>query len=130
MRRPKVENKYNLKPSDVKRMVIGDKSKICEPLFWRNKIINAWCMSGSIGTNADRRFCTDNEYWIGVYDKPYYNRQIHLKVSCWGGMGSYNFNEFYNMKEIENEKDLETQEKILEVLNMLLDNEIFILTER
>lgn len=42
-------------------------------------------------------------------------------VNCWGGMGKYEFCDFYNYKEIENERDLQTQEKLLEVLNMLID---------
>lgn len=48
--------------------------------------------------------------------------QIHC--NCWGGMGRYTFDEFFNMKEIENERDLETQEKLLEVINKLIDEGI------
>lgn len=129
MRNPKVENKYNLKSADVGRMIVVDRSKLCEPIFWRNTVINAWCISGSVGTDADRQFGTDNEYWIGIYDKPYYRKDVRLSVTCWGGMGKYEFQEFFNMEEIENERDLETQEKVLEVLNMLLDNGILKLPE-
>lgn len=39
-------------------------------------------------------------------------------------MGKYEFYDFYNYKEIENERDLQTQEKLLEVLNMLIDEGI------
>lgn len=52
MRKPKVENKYNLKPSDINKLIVNDRSKIKEPLFWRNDVINAWCISKSIGTDA------------------------------------------------------------------------------
>lgn len=41
MRKPKVENKYNLKPSDINKLIVKDRSKIKEPLFWRNNVINA-----------------------------------------------------------------------------------------
>lgn len=129
MRQPKVENKYNLKFSDVKRMEVADRSKVCSPLFWRNNVINAWCISGSAGSDADRRFGSDNEFWIGIYDKPYYKRYIHAHVNCWGGMGKYEFDEFFNPKDIEHDIDLEIQEKVLETLNMLIDNGIVKLTE-
>lgn len=66
----------------------------------------------------------DNEIWIGIYDEPYYRRRVHIHVNCWGGMGKYEFCDFYNYKEIENERDLQTQEKLLEVLNMLIDEGI------
>lgn len=124
MRQPKVENKYNLKPSDIPNLIILDRSRICKPLFWRNNVINAWCISGSVGTDADRRYAADNEYWIGIYDKPYYRKMIHYHCYCWGGMGSYKFKEFFNMKEIENERDLQTQEKLLEIINKLIDEGI------
>lgn len=124
MRDPKVPNKYGLTWKTIKKLEVGDESKICESLFWRNNVVNAWCISRSIGTNVDRRFCTDNEIWIGIYDKPYYRRRVHVHVNCWGGMGKYEFCDFYNYKEIENERDLQTQEKLLEVLNMLIDEGI------
>ena len=54
MREPKIKNKYHLKPADISRLVVNDRSKIKEPLFWRNDVINAWCISKSIGTDADR----------------------------------------------------------------------------
>lgn len=124
MREPKIENKYNLKPSDVGRMVVVDRSKLKEPLFWRNDVINAWCISKSIGTDWERRYCNDNSVWIGIYDKPYYKKDVHYRCDCWGGMGNYKFKSFFDMREIEREKDLETQETLLEYLNMLLDEGI------
>lgn len=130
IRSPKVENKYNLKVADIKRMEVADESKLCEPLFWRNDVINAWCISRSIGTDADRRFCADNEIWFGIYDKPYYRRRIHFHASCWGGMAKYEFKNFFDMKEVENERDLETQEETLKILNMLLDEGIIKLKEK
>lgn len=124
MRNPRIENKYNLTMKDIRNLEIADETKIRDPLFWRNNVINAWCISRSIGTNNDRKYCTDNEIWIGIYDEPYYRKRLHVKVYCWGGMGKYEFCDFYNYKHIENERDLKTQEKLLEIINMLIDEEI------
>ena len=89
MREPKIKNKYHLKPADINKLVVNDRSKIKEPLFWRNDVINAWCISKSIGTDADRKYCTDNSVWIGIYDKPYYHHEVHYYCTCWGGMVGY-----------------------------------------
>lgn len=124
MREAKVLNKYNLTLKTARKLEVGDESKICEPLFWRNNVVNAWCISRSIGTDVDRKFCNNNEIQIGIYDEPYYRKRVHIHVNCWGGMGKYEFCDFYNYKEIENERDLQTQEKLLEVLNMLIDERI------
>ena len=64
-----VENKYNLTIKDIRKLKIGDRSKICEPLFWRNNIISAWCITDVAGTYYDEKNGTDNEYWIGIYDE-------------------------------------------------------------
>lgn len=61
MRKPKVENKYNLKFSDIKNLQIVDRSRICEPLFWRNDIIGAWCISREIGSKKDIESPTKKE---------------------------------------------------------------------
>lgn len=127
MRKPKVENKYNLKPSDINKLIVNDRSKIKEPLFWRNDVINAWRISKSIGTDADRKYCTDNSVWIWIYDKPYYHHEVRYHCTCWGGMDGYNFKEFFNYREIETERDLETQEVLLQVINQLLDERILII---
>ena len=41
MREAKVLNKYNLTLKTARKLEVGDESKICEPLFWRNNVINA-----------------------------------------------------------------------------------------
>ena len=45
MRKPTVKNKYKLKISDIKKLKVNDWSKVCEPLFWKNTVVNAWCWS-------------------------------------------------------------------------------------
>lgn len=127
MRKPTVKNKYNLTMKDCRHLAVKDRSKICEPLFWRNDVINAWCISGSTAKNAkeDEYGCYD-EFWLGVYDKDAksYADKIRVKFSAYGGMCHYNFNKFYDYTKIEHEIDLEVQEMFLEKINMLLDEGI------
>lgn len=127
MRSPKVKNKYNLTMKKINKLKVGDESKIKEPLFWRNNVINAWCINRIIGTDDDVKYGTDNHIWIGIYDKPYYNRRIHVRCSCHGGMCSYKFDKFYQYKDIENELDLKTQEALLRTVNYLIDEGILVM---
>ena len=69
MRPPKVENKYQLTMEIARNLDIGDETKVREPLFWRNDVVHAWCISKSIGSDRDRRFGSDNGIWVGIYDK-------------------------------------------------------------
>jgi hypothetical protein len=126
MRKPRVENKYNLTIKDCKKLQVGDRAKIKSPLFWRNTAINAWCISEDIGTDADKQFGTDNSYWIGIYDEDAkaYAGKLKISFSTYGGMCGYNFNSFFKEKDIENELDLITQEKFLEKINYLIDEGI------
>ena len=53
MRPPKVENKYQLTMEIARNLDIGDETKVREPLFWRNDVVHAWCISKSIGSDRD-----------------------------------------------------------------------------
>ena len=130
MRKPKVKNKYNLTVQDLKRLRVGNREKLCEPLFWRNNVVNAWCISGTtIKNRKDDEFGTYDEFWIGVYDEnaKSYAGKIRVTFSAYGGMCHYNFKKFFDYSEIENEMDLEIQEKFITVMNQLLDEQILIL---
>jgi len=122
LREPNVENKYNLKPSDIKNLVILDREQIKEPLFWRNNVVNAWCISKEFGSKNDFRYGTENSVWIGIYDEDAksYKNQIRFSCTCYGGMCSYNFNTFFS-KNVKNEYDLQSQEFLLSTINELLD---------
>ncbi len=122
-------NKYNLRPKDIKNLTVLNREKICEPLFWRNNIINAWCITRTIGTDADRRYGADNSIWIGIYDEPYYGKYVRFTCDCYGGMCSYDFKRFFDEKEIENDRDRKTQEILLEIINQLIDDGILGLPE-
>lgn len=124
MRKPRVENKYNLKPKDIEKATIIDYDKLTQEPFWRNNVINAWCLSGGSGKGFYGGYI--DSYWIGFYDNDAksYAGKIMLKCYAMEEMCNYNFKSFFNEKEIENKWDLELQEKLLEVINWLIDERI------
>ena len=127
MRKPKVENKYNLKPKDIQKAVILDYDKLHKHPFWRNDVVQAWCLSETtIKNRKDDEYGCYNEYWIGFYDKDAksYAGKIRLNCYAYGGMCSYNFKKFFDPKEISCEIDLEIQEKLLKRINWLIDEGI------
>lgn len=115
--KPTVKNRYKLNISKIKKLKIGDRSKICEPLFWRNEGIKAWCICGVVGKFEDA------EYWIGIYDEdaPSYAGKFRFHFTTYMGMCSYTFEKFYDKSEIENNYDWQIQEKFLAKINELLD---------
>lgn len=126
MRKPRVKNKYKLTFSDIKKLKIKDRSKLQEPLFWRNQVISAWCISETTAKNSkDSIYGTYNDYWIGIFDEES-KRKKKIDVTCdaYGGMATYKFKKFFDYSEIENEIDLEIQEKLLAKINFLIDEGI------
>lgn len=126
MRKPRVKNKYKLTFSDIKKLKIKDRSKLQEPLFWRNQVISAWCISETTTKNSkDSIYGTYNDYWIGIFDEES-KRKKKIDVMCdaYGGMATYKFKKFFDYSEIENEIDLEIQEKLLAKINFLIDEGI------
>ena len=124
-----MENKYNLTMKKINKLSVGDESKIKEPLFWRNNVINAWRISKLIGTDQDVKYGTDNDIWIGIYDKPYCNSRIRAYCNCWGGMGTYKFDKFFRPEDIECENDLKVQEELLKTINHLIDERILVIKD-
>lgn len=121
---PKVENKYNLKPKDIERATVIDRDKLHQPPFWRNNVVDAWCLSGGVGKGYPDGFCSS--YWIGFYDdtaKAWAGR-IRLSCDCMDEMCKYNFTKFYDPEEIDDKWDWLLQEKLLGVLNWLLEEKI------
>ena len=111
MRKPKVPNKYNLKPSDIRKMVVIDRNRLQENPFWRNDVIHAWCLTDGAGKGL---YDSMNDYWIGFYDEnaPAYAGKTRFSVSTYGP------------SDIDNLADLEIQEKLLGRMNWLLDEGI------
>lgn len=124
MRKPRVENKYNLKPKDIQKAVVLDYERIQQYPFWRNNIVSAWCLSGESRKNQYGDYM--DSYWIGFYDSDAkaYAGKIRLRCCTMEDMCSYNFKKFFDPKEIVCEADLEIQEKLLERINWLIDERI------
>lgn len=124
MRKPRVENKYNLKPKDIERAIILDYERLKQPPFWRNNVVKAWCLTGGSGKGYYGD-CMDS-YWIGFYDADakVYAGKIRLDCTAMEDMCSYNFTKFFDYSEIGNEVDLEFQEKLLDRINWLIDEGI------
>ena len=55
-------------------------------------------LSKMVGTDKDIQYGTDNEFWIGVYDKPYYNSRIRVYCNCLGGIVLINLTSFLDLK--------------------------------
>lgn len=124
MRKPKVPNKYNLTPDKIRKLKY-DRSKVGKPVFWRNNVIDAWCITRDTAKNgADLTYGTYDSFWLGIYDDnaKEYAGKLRYYFDSYGGMCSYKFTKFYEESEIENAMDLEIQEKALEILNKLIDD--------
>ena len=123
--KPSIENKYNLSISSIKNLQIGDRSKICEPLFWHNDNTKSWNIYGSVGKYED------SEFFLAIYDEdaPKYKGEFRFNFSTYMGMCAYIFENFYDESEIENNYDWQIQEKFLGVINKLIDKGILIRPE-
>ena len=55
MRKPKIENKYNIRPEDLNKAEVIDRDRITRAPFWRNDLIKAWCLSGTIVVQLSRQ---------------------------------------------------------------------------
>lgn len=124
MRKPNVLNKYNLKPKDIQKATILNYNRLHKPPFWRNDVIQAWCLSDGSG----KGFYGDwiDSYWIGFYDKNAKSHagEIILQCSSYEDMCNYNFDTFFDYNDIDNKFDLELQEKLLDRINWLIDEGI------
>lgn len=123
MRNSIVDNKYNLTLPIIKKLKVVDRSQLKSPLFWRNDVIKAWCISGNAGSAADQRYGTDNSFWIGIYDEnaPSYAGRFRVYLTSYGGMCGYTFHHFFCPDDIRCENDILIQERFLQKINLLLD---------
>lgn len=125
MREPVVENKYHLTIPKIRKLRVGDRSKVGKPLFWRNNVIGAWCI---IENAAPSSFGDETSYWIGIYDDDAksYAGKFRFEFTTYGGMCGYTFQKFFQPKDLECEWDLLIQEKFLAKINELIDEGILV----
>ncbi len=118
-----VENKYNLTIPAIRKLKVKDRSLVCEPLFSRNNVVQAWCIVGRAWGPSDNRYHMDNEFWIGVYDEDAREHagEFQFSISAYGGMALYDFQKFFQAEDIECENDMVIQEKFLDTINRLID---------
>lgn len=113
-------NRYNLDIKKIKKLKVNRDNwhLLSTPLFWRNDVIKAWCISESVGPYFD-----DSSYWIGIYDidAPTNPGKLKVDFTCHGDMCRYVFNTFYNSRTINNMMDLQIQSKFLSKINKLMD---------
>lgn len=118
----KYPNKYNLTPKQIKELKILDWDRL-KKYTWFNEAMKKtgkwWCHLE--GCNIGGKYDDTDEFWIGFNKE---NNKIDYSFTCWEGMGSYDFNEFYKENEIENKYDLQVQVNTIKYLNMLIDEKI------
>ena len=111
-----IENKYGIKPADIKRMrVIAPKKTHKEP-FWWNDVVKKWCLSYTFSL-GDFEMA---EYWMG------FSKDRTIDYYCWlpDLLMDYNFENFLDESEIENEFQRAVQKAWLYRLNWLLDEKV------
>lgn len=117
-------NKYALTLHNIPKLKVNRDLVNKENGFWRNDVINAWCLSDCIGPYYD-----ETEYWLGIYDKLKKNGEDKIKVqfNTYGGMCGYEFKKFFNPAEIENDDDYKIQYMFIEKMNELIEKGVFTL---
>lgn len=113
-------NKYNLTPAKIKTLKVLDWERL-KNYTWYNQAMKDtgdwWCHLE--GCQLNGKYNDSDEFWIGFDEK---SGRIDYSFTCWEGMGSYIFDEFY--KGTENKYDLQVQVNAIKYLNMLLDEGI------
>lgn len=108
-------NKYNLTPKGIKKLKVLDWDRL-KKYTWRNNAMDGqwWCHLE--GCQLEGKYNDFDEFWIG------FNKEANLidfHFTCWQGMGSYTFDEFY--KDTEDKYDFQVQVNAIKYLNMLID---------
>ena len=95
MRKPKVENKYKLRPKDIEKAIVLDYDRLHQPPFWRNDVVQAWCLTGGSGKGLYGGWI--DSYWIGFYDSNAKEHANKIRLSCtsYEEMCNYNFTGFF-----------------------------------
>lgn len=124
-RKPRIRNKYGLKVSDINRIFVKDWDRLKE-LCYYNPNFEAWTISmNTIRTEKDILNRTYNRFDLKFFDKnaSKYSNKVLLDCKLSNGE-KYDFKSFYNEKDISEDIDLVIQEKLLNVLNTLISEQI------
>lgn len=126
MRKPTVKNKFNLTLNEIKRLEVINRHLLKKPLFWRNDVVHAWCISGNTAkNNDDHKFGCYSDFWLGIHDEDSKMRgKLKFNIYAYGGIMGYSFDNFFDENEIEDEHDLKVQEIFLKAINNLIDKRI------
>ena len=118
---PRIENKYSLTISDIRKLRVNRRDLITPNLFWWNSLISAWFITGS--DNSKSLNSNHNDFWITIYDinAPRHAGKFTFNITRSNGVHQYFFEEFYNPNDIESVNDLIIQEKFLSAINHMID---------
>ena len=111
-------NKYNLKPTDIKKAIVISPERLKAKPFWRNDVVKAWCLSEGAGRGFGGSWI--DSYWIGFKD----DGKIDFHMNCWEDMANYNIKEFFKPSDIECRSDFDIQLKYVKMLNWLIEENI------
>lgn len=118
-------NKYNLKPTDIRKLVIVDWDKLKTCTWKNNAKKNGTWYCHLEGCNLEKQqYDEEDEFWIGFREE---DNKIDYHFSCYGGMCNYKFNTFYDFKEIENRFDAGIHINTIKWLNKMIDDGILAL---
>ena len=97
MRKAKVENKYNLKFNDLKKLKVIISNNKKPPTFSRCvNNIKGWQFSENTAkTKADREYASYSSYQIIIYDEGIKKDRVEVTCSAFGDICNYLFDEFW-----------------------------------
>lgn len=122
----KYPNKYNLTPQSLKTLEIINWDAL-KNLTWHNEAMKDtgswWCHLEGCQLSG-KPYDDSDEFWIGFREK---DNKIDCNFSCYEGMCSYKFTEFYDIDSIDNKFDLGVQINTIIWINKLIDEGILAL---
>ena len=121
---PSVENKYDLVPVDIFNIVVINRKKLSS-FFEYDPENGVWVKYETTKkTKFDEELGTYNEFVLKLNE----TKTVYFKCLSHGGSSEYNFPFFY--KNINCKADVEIQEKLLNLLNKLVDAGAIIITKQ
>lgn len=118
-----VPNKYNLKTSDISKLIVKDWDGLKKKKLYYNAAMTdgRWYCHLEGSQEENQRYNDEDEFWIGFDES---SGKVAYHFSAFSGMCGYKFKKFYDIKTIENKFDLNVQKNALRFVNMLLDEGI------